>query len=109
MLGVGATNKPSEDDRSSLQQPDFNGEQSAASKGDLTKVLAGWMMMGPIQTGPVSPAGRTIVIIITHNWEELFSSFTWISQVILIRSGKTKRQWCFQRHTREEKRRNIPF
>lgn len=75
LLGVGATNKPSEDDRSRPQQPNFNGEQSATSKGNLTKPVAGWMVIGPIQTGPVSPAGRTIVIIITHNREELCSSF----------------------------------
>lgn len=68
---VGATNKLSDCDLSDLQQPNVNGEQSATSKGKLTK--AGWMMIGPIQTGPVSPAGRTIVIIITHNREELFS------------------------------------
>lgn len=37
--------------------------------------MAGWMMIGPIQLGPVLPAGAAIVIIITHDCEVLFSSF----------------------------------
>lgn len=49
ILGVGAANKPSEDDRSSPQQPNFNGEQLATSKGTLTKPVAGWMVIGPFR------------------------------------------------------------
>lgn len=72
----------------------FNGEQAATSKGNLTKAVAGWMMIGPIQTGPVSPAGRTIVIIITHNCEELFSSFN-LNFTGYTKRGKKKRYGAF--------------
>lgn len=66
LVGECATNKPSEDDCSSPKQPDFHGDQPATSKGKLKKPVAGWMMTGPIQMGPVLPAGATIVIIITR-------------------------------------------
>lgn len=75
LVGECAPNKPSEDDCSSQQQPNFHGDQPATSKGKLKKPVAGWMMIGPIQMGPVLPAGATIVIIITHDCEALFSSF----------------------------------
>lgn len=74
-MGVYAPNKPSEGDCSNPNQPNFHDDQPATSKGKLKKPVAGWMMRGPIQMGPVSPAGRTVLIIITHNCEELFSSF----------------------------------
>lgn len=75
LVGECVTNKPSEDDCSSPKQPNFHGDQPATSKGKLKKPVAGWMMIGPIQTGPVLPAGETIVIIITHDCEALLSSF----------------------------------
>lgn len=110
---VGATNKLSDRDLSDLQQPNVNGEQSATSKGKLTK--AGWMMIGPIQTGPVSPAGRTVVIIITHNCEELFSplylSFTGSKNLEQKENQKKTKNtpWCFHGHMHEEKRCKFQF
>lgn len=73
------------------------------------KSAAGWMVMGPIQAGPVSPAGGTIVIIITtHNREEPLSSL-YLNFTKGTNPEQGKKSRGFYRHTREEKRRNVQF